>query len=69
MECWTCRRTAVGICRFCGRAVCENHAQTRPYILELLERTSPVRALVVDDALACGACHPRPEPIDLPELD
>jgi hypothetical protein len=49
--------------------VCENHAQTRPYILELLERTSPVRALVVDDALACGACHPRPEPIDLPELD
>jgi hypothetical protein len=27
------------------------------------------RALVVEDALFCGACTPRPDPIDLPELD
>ena len=27
------------------------------------------QALVVDDALFCGACHPRPHPVPLPELD
>lgn len=69
MDCWHCRRTAVGCCRFCGRAVCENHAKTRPYILELIENRDPVRALVVEDALHCGACHPRPDPVNLPELN
>jgi hypothetical protein len=69
MDCWHCRRTAVGTCRFCGRAVCENHVVERPYILELLERTEPTRAIVVEDALSCGACHPRAHPVELPELD
>jgi len=73
MDCWHCRRNAVGICRFCGRAVCENHAQTKPYILELYEPDGDetpggLRALVVEDALYCGACTPRPDPIALPEL-
>ncbi|MFN2613875.1 MAG: hypothetical protein ABR552_03540 [Actinomycetota bacterium] len=27
------------------------------------------RALVVEDALFCGTCSPRPDPIELPELD
>jgi hypothetical protein len=27
------------------------------------------RALIVEDALFCGACTPRPDPLDLPELD
>jgi hypothetical protein len=50
--------------------VCENHAQTKPFILELFENGdgSPPRALVVEDALFCGACTPRPDPIELPEL-
>jgi len=26
------------------------------------------KALVVEDALECGACTPRPDPLDLPEL-
>jgi hypothetical protein len=69
VDCWTCHRTAVGTCRFCGRGVCENHASTRPYILELLEQRAPTRAIVVDDALHCGVCHPRPNPVELPELD
>jgi hypothetical protein len=69
MNCWHCRRTAVATCRFCGRAVCENHVTTRPFILELLERSETVRALVVEDAVFCGACHPRPDPVNLPELD
>jgi hypothetical protein len=68
MDCWHCRRTAVGTCRFCGRAICENHVQTHPYILELLANHESVRALVVEDALFCGACTPRPDPVELPEL-
>jgi hypothetical protein len=27
------------------------------------------KALVVEDALYCGACTPRPDPLELPELD
>jgi hypothetical protein len=59
----------VGSCRFCGRGVCEDHAQTQPFVLELISGNGPTRALVVEDALFCGACTPRPDLIDLPELD
>ena len=68
MDCWHCRRTAVGTCRFCGRAICENHVKTRPYILELFGSEAAWQALVVEDALFCGSCTPRPEPVDLPNL-
>jgi hypothetical protein len=68
MDCWHCRRNAVGACRFCGRGVCEDHAQTQPFVLDLFG-AGPTRALIVEDALYCGACTPRPDPIDLPELD
>jgi hypothetical protein len=68
MDCWTCHRTAVGVCRFCGRGVCENHTTIRPYVLDLFRTEGPVRALLVEDALHCGTCHPRPDPIELPEL-
>ncbi len=69
MDCWTCRRTAVGSCRFCGRGVCEDHAGEKPFILELFRGSGVTKALVVEDALHCGTCTPRPDPIDLPELD
>jgi hypothetical protein len=69
MDCWHCRRTAVGICRFCGRGVCEDHAKTEPYILELYRAGGTPQALVVEDALACSGCTRRPDPIPLPELD
>jgi hypothetical protein len=69
MDCWECRKGAVGICRFCGRGVCPDHVQTRPYILELFRTEGHRKALVVEDALYCGSCTPRPDPIDLPELD
>jgi hypothetical protein len=69
MDCWHCRRTAVGTCRFCGRAICENHVNTKPYVLELYAGRTGVKALVVDDALSCGACSPRSTLLDLPELD
>lgn len=69
MDCWHCKRMAVGSCRFCGRGVCADHAQTKPYILELFKSADVRKALVVEDALFCGACTPRPDPIDLPELN
>lgn len=69
MNCWHCRRTAVALCKFCGRSVCENHVQTRPYILQLHKPATVTKALVVEDAVWCGDCTPKPNPIDLPELD
>jgi hypothetical protein len=69
MDCWHCRRTAVGTCRFCGRGICENHVQEHPFILELLRDDDGTKVLVVEDALYCGACSPRPDLLDLPELD
>lgn len=71
MDCWHCKKSAVGSCRFCGRGVCEDHAQTEPYIFGLFTGGDPpaTRALVVEDALYCGACTIRPDPVPLPELD
>ena len=59
----------MGVCRFCGRAVCEDHVQEHPYILELFKGKMSTRALIVENAVYCGACTPRPDPLDLPELD
>jgi hypothetical protein len=38
-------------------------------VLELFRANGSTKALVVEDALFCGACKPRPTPVDLPELD
>lgn len=59
----------MGACRFCGRGICEDHVQVLPYILELFKAKDVTRVLVVEDALYCGTCTPRPDPIDLPEID
>jgi hypothetical protein len=71
MDCWICKRTALGVCRFCGRGICQEHARFHPYILSLFSslRKEVVRALVVEDALFCGVCKPRPDPVELPELE
>jgi hypothetical protein len=69
LDCWHCHRNAIGVCKFCGRGICENHVKTRPFIVAVLDNQEPTRAIVVEDALHCGACHPRPDPIELPELD
>ncbi|HEU0234957.1 MAG TPA: hypothetical protein VFR14_00810 [Candidatus Limnocylindrales bacterium] len=71
MTCWFCDQAARGTCRFCGRGVCEAHARTGPYILAVYRTESRARAesLVVEDALQCGACRPRPQPVPMPELD
>ena len=43
--------------------------QTHPYILELFKTQETTKVLLVEDALFCGACTPRPDPIDVPEID
>jgi hypothetical protein len=48
--------------------MCEDHVKERPFILDLYQPEGTVKALVVEDALHCGACHPRPQPVDMPEL-
>ena len=71
MDCWHCRKTALGACRFCGRGICEDHTETRPFILSVYRGGAgdKPRALVVEDALHCGKCSPRPSPVELTELD
>lgn len=71
MDCWHCRKSALGSCRFCGRGLCEDHVKTHPFILSLFRGGDPQvpRALVVEDALWCEVCTPRSAPVDLPELD
>lgn len=70
MDCWHCRKGALGICRFCGRGLCEDHATTHPYILDLFRSNGgeSMKVLVVEDALHCGICTPRPDPIEIPSL-
>lgn len=71
MDCWTCERTALGACRFCGRGTCREHAKTQPFLVDVFRgnKHQTLRALVVEDALHCGVCRPRGEPVDLPELE
>jgi hypothetical protein len=71
VNCWHCHQAAVGTCRFCGRGICEDHVTTRQYPIAVY-RGGPdggPRTLIVEDALHCGACTPRANPVDLPELD
>jgi len=71
LDCWVCERTALGACRFCGRGTCREHAKTHPFLIDVFRgnKHPTLRALVVDDALHCGVCKPRGEPVELPELE
>ena len=69
MNCWYCERPAHGVCQFCGRAVCREHTETLPYIVEIYRNDQGVyKALVVANALFCGVCQPKDEPVELPQL-
>lgn len=71
VDCWICERTALGACRFCGRGACREHAKTHPFVVDVFRgmKHQHLRALVVEDALHCGVCKPRGEPVELPELE
>ena len=49
--------------------MCEDDAEQRAYILDLFRGADMTKALVVEDALFCGRCTVRPDPMPLPELD
>lgn len=69
MVCHQCKDPAIGICKFCGRAVCPKHHHNMPIILAaFLGRDNTPKTIVVADALWCGVCKPQPEPIPMPEI-
>lgn len=69
MRCYACADEARGVCRFCGRGVCDAHNRPMPYILAAYPGSDGVpRAIVVADVLWCEQCRPQPEPIPMPEL-
>ena len=69
MNCIRCDKTAHAICRFCGRAVCNNHIQKMNYIVTVYLGAKQIpKSLVVADAVFCGICKPQPEPLEMPYL-
>ena len=70
MECWHCERPAHGTCVFCGRAVCREHFQPMPRILDVFQRRDGSHyALVATNALYCGVRKPREDPIRMEEQE
>jgi hypothetical protein len=69
VRCWVCGATSEAICRFCGRAICKLHARSHPYLFQVWRTASGLRALATDDAIWCGVCRPRAEPIAAEFLD
>jgi hypothetical protein len=65
MQCWVCGTNASGSCRVCGRAVCKVHAKTRAFLFESWQDRDELRGLVIEDALHCGVCKARAEPVPL----
>jgi hypothetical protein len=69
MRCHKCKNEAIGICRFCGRAVCKEHHSKLPFILTIYVGAQQTpKTIVVADALFCGECKPQTEPIEIPEF-
>jgi hypothetical protein len=64
MLCWIGGEEAEGVCRFCGRGVCKAHAKTRAFLFETWDDAGALRGLAIEDALYCGECKVRPDPID-----
>jgi hypothetical protein len=69
VNCWVCNLPANAMCRFCGRAVCKEHARTLPYLLQTFQGKHGLQGLVVDDVIFCCICRPKPEPVKVEFLD
>ena len=69
MQCWVCGAPANGVCRFCGRAVCRADAKKHAFVLEVYESGGTHFGLAVEDAIHCGVCKPRPDPVRMDFLD
>jgi hypothetical protein len=64
MKCWNCENDARAACRFCGRFVCREHAQTGLFssgygqkIKNNLWPSGSNTGLQVRDAIWCGQCR------------
>ena len=69
MQCTRCEKMAQATCRFCGRAVCNDHTQAMNYIITVYMGAENIpKSLVVADAVFCGICKPQPEPLEMPYL-
>jgi hypothetical protein len=69
MNCIHCERSAHATCRFCGRAICKDPIKIYPFILSVYRGENDVnKAIVVADAVYCGICEPREQPVVLKEL-
>jgi hypothetical protein len=70
MVCHKCGEPAIGICKFCGRAVCkDHHTTTQPVMLAMyLGGEKTPKAVVVTNVLWCGECRPQPEPVEMREF-
>jgi hypothetical protein len=69
MQCWICAAPASGTCRFCGRAVCRQDAKLQAFVLEVYPADGTLYGLAVEDALYCGVCKPKSEPVRMEFLD
>jgi hypothetical protein len=65
MRCWVCGGPADGVCRFCGRGICKEHVRSMPYVIAVFTGATELKGLALDDALYCGICQPRSEPISM----
>jgi hypothetical protein len=65
MKCIHCDGDARAVCQFCGRAVCREHLWEKPFVSGFSGKMGfwnmNQNAVVVDDAVWCGRCHPQYE--------
>ena len=70
MNCWHCDRPAQGVCFFCGRGVCKEHAGTMPSLITTYRtKGNELKGVVTKDVLHCGVCTPEGNPVSLDALD
>ena len=68
MKCFQCENDARAVCRFCGRAVCGSHLETKEFAAGYGKRTKShaldrgsETAVTVSDAVWCGQCNVVPQ--------
>ena len=61
MKCINCEKEARAVCRFCGRAVCEDHLHSNKFYSGFVSTIMGYgdNALLVEDAIWCKICQPK----------
>ena len=64
-----CDWPAHASCQFSGQVVCREHAEALPHIEGMFHADElKYKALVVPEAVHCGICRGREDPVCLPDL-